>query len=118
VDPDVPDDPRLRFEGLVLLAWVLVSCLWQGLLPWTTLALGLMAYAIVARLAFRQAGLGTRPWIYAALAVGQLMLAASFAVNLGPLWPFVGLYWLVLILAWPLIELRSLIAKRGRKGIL
>jgi hypothetical protein len=41
------------------------------------------------------------------------MLACSFIAKLGPLWPFIGLYWLGVILAWIITELRTL---RGKPG--
>lgn len=117
VDPEVPADVRLRLEGPVLLAWLLISCFWQGFIPWTVMGLVLIAAAIAARPAFRPQGLGARPWVYGAIGLGQIMLACSYITNLGPFWPFVGLYWLGLILTWVLVELRRLLGKGGGRSV-
>ena len=91
--------------------------LWQGFLPWVIMGLALIAYAIVGRRAFRQYGLGAQTWVYGAMGVGQLMLACSYIIALGPVWPFIGLYWLGVILTWGLIELRRVFGQRGSGSI-
>ncbi len=113
VDVEQPSDARVRYERPILLVWALVSCLWQGFIPWVVMGLALIVYAGGARRVFREYGLVAQPWVYCAMALGQIMLACSFIAKLGPLWPFIGLYWLAVVLAWVIVELRTV---RGKPG--
>ena len=113
VAPEPPADPRVRWEFAALVAWVLISCLWQGFVPWVILGCAWSLYALGTRRAFRQYHQGAQPWIYCAMGVGQILLSFSFIANLGPFWPFIGLYWLVVLVAWLVAELRSHFGKRS-----
>ena len=114
VDLEQPSDPRVRLERPALFVWLVVSCFWQGFMPWLLLGLALIAYALLARGAFRQYGLGARTWVYSALGLGQIMLAFSYIANLGSLWPFIGLYWLATLLTWIILETRDVLGSHGR----
>jgi hypothetical protein len=117
VDVEQPSDPRVRYERPILLAWLLISCLWQGFIPWVVMGLALIVYAGAARRVFRQYGLVAQPWVYCAAGVGQIMLAWSYIAKLGPLWPFIGLYWLGVVLAWVIVELRTVRGTRGDSSV-
>src|SRR5262249_36135380 len=89
-----PSDVRVRLEFPALVVWVLISCFWQGFLPWLILGCAMIAYALGTRWAFQQYNLGAQTWVYCAMGVGQILLSFSFLADLGPFWPFIGLYWL------------------------
>ena len=54
VDVEQPSDARVRYAQPILLVWALVSCLWQGCIPWVVMGLALIVYAGGARRVFRE----------------------------------------------------------------
>jgi hypothetical protein len=116
VAPEPPADVRVRLELPALVLWVMISGFWQGLVPWLIMGGALVAYSLGARLAFRQYNLGAQTWVYCAMGLGQIFLSFSYVMSLGPLWPFIGMYWLGVIIAWATVELRSLFRRRGEDG--
>lgn len=108
VDLEQPSDMRVRIERPVLFFWLLISCFWQGFIPWVVMGLALITYALVARPAFRQYSLTLQPWVYCGMGLGQIMVACNFITNLGPFWPFIGVYWLAVLLTWLTIEFRRM----------
>ena len=113
VTPEPPSDLRVRLEFPALIVWVLLSSFWQGFLPWVILGCAMIAYSLGTRLAFRQYNMGAQTWVYCAMGVGQILLSFSYIADLGPFWPFIGLYWLGVGVAWLVVELRSHFRKRG-----
>ena len=96
-----------RWEAVWLVLWLLASGMWRGAVPWTALGLLVILFSALAREPFHRAGMGGLAGIYRAAGLAQLALGCSFVVDLGPLWPLVGLYCLGVAVCWFLIALRS-----------
>jgi hypothetical protein len=96
-----------RWEAVWLVLWLLASGVWRGAVPWLALGLLVILFSALAREPFRRAGMGGLAGIYRAAGLAQLALGCSFVVDLGPLWPLVGLYCLGVAVCWFLIALRS-----------
>jgi hypothetical protein len=103
----------LRLTAPLLVVWALASGFVRGLAPWALLGLGLMAFAFLAREPLRRRGLAARAWLLAGLGLGQILLSLSFAYDLGPLWPLIGLYWLGLVVTALATELRGFMRGGG-----
>jgi hypothetical protein len=106
----MPEPPRgrIRLEMPVLMAWLILSGLWPGLWSWLGLGAALVAFSLFIRGACREYHLPGQAGLYRALGLGQMATSLSFAVDFGPLWPLVGLYWAGVVLAWLVLEFRHL----------
>ena len=103
----------LRFTAPLLVVWALASGFLRGLAPWALFGLALIVFAYFAREPLRRRGLGARAWLLAGLGFGQILLSLSFGYNLGPFWPLIGLYWLVLVVVTFATELRGFMRGGG-----
>jgi hypothetical protein len=103
-----PDDLRVRYAMPVLILWVMLSGFLRGFVPWLVLGFALAIYALSARTAFRRYGLAGRGWVLTAMGIGQMLLSFALVLNVDLIWPLVGLYWVGVLLAWAVVELRGL----------
>src|SRR5512143_2327851 len=83
----VPDPPqgRIRLEMPVLMSWLILSGLWQGLGPWLVLGGALTLFSFFIRPACREYRLTGQAGLYRAMGLGQMATSLAFVISLGPL---------------------------------
>jgi hypothetical protein len=105
---DAPDDPLVRIAMPLLLLWVMLSGFLHGVVPWLILGFLLAVYAVAVRVRFRRYGLAARGWALAGVGLGEMLLGGALALNLSLVWSLVGLYWVLLVGGWIVMELRGI----------